>query len=57
MKNKAEYPIKIAGMLFTNKQYFCTWCKNEVKGFNDKLSVQEFKISGLCQECQDKTFK
>ena len=24
--------------------------------FRDELSVREFKISGMCQECQDKFF-
>lgn len=55
--NFKDYPIKIAGMLFANKKYYCNWCKKEVKGFNDRLSAKEFRISGLCQECQDKTFK
>lgn len=55
MKEK-ELPIKIAGML-AGKKYRCAWCGEEVKGFKDKLSAKEFRISGLCQRCQDKTFK
>ena len=37
----------------------CPFCKRkaDVKKFRDKLSEKEFKISGLCQECQDKTFR
>lgn len=27
-----------------------------IKDFQDYLSIKEFKISGLCQDCQDKTF-
>ena len=34
----------------------CTICKKEIKGFKDPRSIKEYKISGMCQECQDKTF-
>jgi len=34
----------------------CTWCKTQVKKFKDQISVKEYFISGLCQDCQDKTF-
>ena len=30
-------------------------CGNPV--FKDKLSLEEYRISGLCQECQDAVFK
>ena len=32
----------------------CPLCNKEITGFRDSLSEKEFKISGLCQECQDK---
>ena len=51
-----RYPYKIAGMVFTNKKYYCSSCKEEVKGFKDRLSTKEFRFSGLCQECQDIVF-
>jgi len=37
----------------------CPFCGKDVddKEFRDDLSRREFKISGLCQECQDKMFK
>ena len=37
----------------------CPFCKRPVSsnGFRDVLSKREFKISGLCQECQDVTFE
>ena len=57
MEKEKEFPIKLAGMILSDKKYFCKWCGKEVKGFKDKLSAKEFRISGLCQECQDKTFK
>ena len=36
----------------------CPFCKTLVeKGeFRDLLSLKEFKISGLCQQCQDQMF-
>lgn len=52
-----EYPIKIAGMAFTDKKYWCSYCKREVKGFNDRLAAKEFRISKMCQKCQDILYK
>lgn len=54
MPERWEYPIKIAGMLA--KKYFCWRCNKEVTGFKDRLSAKEFKISKLCQDCQDGIF-
>ena len=34
----------------------CPICNKEIKGFRDPRSIKEYKISGLCQECQDETF-
>jgi len=34
----------------------CVWCKGKAEDFRDGLSRKEYTISGLCQECQDKTF-
>ena len=35
----------------------CPFCGEQINPvFRDELSLKEFKISGLCQECQDKTF-
>jgi len=36
----------------------CPFCKDAVKGedFKNEISRKEFKISGLCQKCQDKMF-
>ena len=36
----------------------CPFCSEfVVQGeFNDELSEKEFKISGMCQKCQDKIF-
>lgn len=34
----------------------CPICSKEIKGFRDPRSIKEYRISGGCQECQDKTF-
>jgi len=51
-----KYPYKIAGMIWGDKIYRCSWCGGVVEGFRDRLSCKEFRISGLCQPCQDKMF-
>jgi hypothetical protein len=37
----------------------CPLCGREIKEgeFKDELSKKEFKISGMCQKCQDEIFK
>ncbi len=36
----------------------CPFCnkKIDLDEFRDPLSIKEFRISGLCQECQDSVF-
>lgn len=36
----------------------CPFCAQplDIFEFRDQLSIDEAKISGLCQKCQDKTF-
>ena len=34
----------------------CVTCKGEAKDFRDDLSLKEYTISGMCQECQDSIF-
>ena len=40
------------------EQGLCSFCdmKIDVSTFRDGLSRKEFRISGLCQKCQDRTF-
>lgn len=40
------------------KESICPFCHVPVdtEGFRDQLSVKEFAISGLCQNCQDEVF-
>ena len=37
----------------------CPICNSKIytDEFRDSLSVKEFRISGLCQKCQDKIFR
>jgi hypothetical protein len=32
----------------------CPTCGGEYKGFRDPLSIREYKITRMCQACQDK---
>ena len=36
----------------------CVFCSTEVEldSFKDEVSLKEFHISGICQDCQDKAF-
>ncbi len=34
----------------------CPTCGKPVSKFRDELSEREFRISGMCQECQDEVF-
>jgi len=47
---KEMYKLKEAGK--------CPFCSSDVNinDFKDKLSKEEFKLSGLCQDCQDEFF-
>jgi len=38
---------------------FCPLCKKPVSiaDFRDELSIREYKISGICQSCQDEMFQ
>lgn len=38
-------------------QGLCPFCKKPIGKFRDELSHREYGISGLCQACQDETFK
>ena len=31
-------------------------CGKPIEGFRDELSAKEYRISGLCQTCQDEVF-
>jgi hypothetical protein len=41
------------------EDFNCVTCLQKVKisSFKNQKNIKEFLISGICQECQDKTFK
>ena len=41
------------------KMGLCPFCKKEIilSDFKNELSKREFKISGICQSCQDEFFR
>lgn len=64
MRNRAadKFASKPAAALFPNapnliRQGFCPLCFHNVDSFKNDLSVNEFFISGMCQECQDTAFR
>ena len=40
-------------------QGYCPFCHKKVNtlDFRDALSIREFEISGICQSCQNETFR
>ena len=43
------------GLEFMGKEWD-KFKKIEMKDFRDELSIKEYRISNLCQKCQDNTF-
>ena len=35
----------------------CVFCSSPDLNFKDEVSKKEYRISGICQKCQDKQFK
>ena len=58
MEEKIRKPM--AEMLFgkgdPEKPYCAFNCDNPSHEFRDELSRKEFRISGICQNCQDEVF-
>lgn len=38
------------------EQPICIICDQPVTGFKDDMSLKEYRITGMCQECQDQIF-
>ena len=56
--NKSIMDVLFPGAFEKAAKGICPSCNKEVseKDFRNKISKREFKISGLCQECQDLSF-
>lgn len=53
-----DFLTKIAGISrqeAANKR-ICVMCGGDAKHFKDLISVQEYRISCMCQKCQDSVF-
>ena len=48
----------IARLLFGRDRHgdVCVTCGGPIGEFRDRLSEREYKISGMCQKCQDSVF-
>jgi len=62
-RRRGKMSVKMAEAFFPGSiddfnSGICPVCKKEIKDedFRDALSKKEYRISGLCQECQDKAF-
>ncbi len=44
------------GLERSKSHWLCNLCNKPASIFRDKLSAREYKISGMCQACQDSTF-
>jgi len=44
------------GFVESQSQGRCNTCPNSATAFKDALSAREYRISGMCQQCQDAFF-
>jgi len=58
MNKKIMEAAGLGDMVKAVEKGLCPFCRNPVnfEDFRDDLSRREFKISGLCQKCQDEFF-
>ena len=51
--------MSLNSMFKRKEKGVCPFCGEKVDAysFNDKQSLKEFEISGLCQRCQDEFFR
>jgi len=48
--------LRSLGRTESIKNNQCVWCQKPAVTFKDELSKKEYTISGMCQDCQDRTF-
>jgi hypothetical protein len=58
MNEKIMEALGMKDMVDEYRNGICPMCKKniDINLFTDELSKREYKISGLCQECQDIIF-
>lgn len=61
MENKTEEMKNAIEAVFPGTkqaiaEYKCPLCRQAVGKFRDALSQKEYRISGMCQKCQDSVF-
>ena len=44
------------GRVASIKNNVCVSCNGPAREFKDSVSKQEYRLTGFCQACQDKTF-
>ena len=52
LKDKPVYKI-FPEALDAKRRGICPTCGKRIAGFRDYLSLKEYEISGVCQNCQD----
>ena len=53
---KAAIEALFPGTMAVIKDKKCPLCKEPIGEFKDFLSIKEYRISGMCQGCQDSVF-
>ena len=55
-ENIENFLENIFGRSSSIRNNSCVFCKTSVGKFKDELSESEYRISGMCQKCQDEVF-
>ena len=53
-KGKSPEMNRLLNAMFPHEESQCPMCKQPIGEFRDELSREEFRISHMCQDCQDK---
>lgn len=58
IKELATRPIVSIDLNFIDniKKGLCTSCGTNIESFKDEKSLKEYRISGMCQSCQNSVF-
>ena len=58
IKELAKRPIASlqSNFIMNLRKGLCITCETKIEGFNNENSLKEYRISGMCQICQDSVF-